>query len=159
MISPILPNSTHLTDIDCHEYKPYFPGLRHRVFEFSQFRCGYCLTSQVIIGPYLEIEHIIPKAVGGTSDEENLIAACPHCNSRKSARTTARDPQTEKQQTLCNPRTDSWQDHFAWLADGSIIHGKTAMGRATIAALNMNHPDLVAARQLWVSAGWHPPKD
>ncbi len=35
----------------------------------------------------------------------------------------------------------------------------TPVGRATIAALNLNRPSLVKARQAWVAVGWHPPKD
>ncbi len=46
-----------------------------------------------------------------------------------------------------------------WIEGGVSILGKTAKGRATVAALNMNHPDVVLARRLWVSAGWHPPCD
>ena len=46
--------------------------LGQRVAVAARFRCGYCLTSQRIIGPLLEIDHIIPEARGGTSDEENL---------------------------------------------------------------------------------------
>src|SRR5437764_1015296 len=34
-------------------------ALRQRVAETARFRCGYCLTSQRIIGPLLEIDHII----------------------------------------------------------------------------------------------------
>lgn len=135
------------------------PEVRNRVFAASRFRCGYCQTSQQIIGPYLEIDHIIPEAKGGTSDEANLIAACPHCNSRKGARTNALDPETGTFVRLFHPRIDLWQEHFAWHEDGTTIHGTTAIGRATLAALEMNHPDLVAARELWVSVGWHPPQD
>lgn len=133
--------------------------LRQRVFEFSHFRCGYCQTSQSIIGPYLEIDHIRPEAHGGASDEDNLIAACSHCNNRKGARLSAIDPQTQRQTRLFHPRLDHWQEHFEWSAEGTVVRGKTAIGRATVAALEMNHPDLITARQLWVSVGWHPPVD
>lgn len=34
-------------------------ALRRRVAETARFRCGYCLISQRIIGPQLEIDHII----------------------------------------------------------------------------------------------------
>jgi len=40
-----------------------------------------------------------------------------------------------------------------------MIEGRTAVGRATVTALNMNHPDIVAARRLWIEVGWHPPAD
>jgi hypothetical protein len=33
------------------------------------------------------------------------------------------------------------------------------VGRATVAALNMNHPLIVEARYRWVQVGWHPPQD
>lgn len=134
-------------------------SLRQRVAETARFRCGYCLTSQHIIGPLLEIDHIIPQAKGGTNDEENLFLACPLCNSHKSDRTEAIDPQTGEIVPFFNPRRDVWAEHFEWAEANTMIHGITPKGRATISALNMNHPDIVNARQLWVSVGWHPPQD
>lgn len=138
----------------------YIPAiLRQRVAETARFRCGYCLTSQQIIGPLLEIEHIIPEALGGLSVEENLFLACPICNSHKSQRIDAVDPDNLIVVPFFNPRTEVWHEHFEWIEDGAVIRGKPSKGRATVAALNMNHPDIVAARRLWVMAGWHPPID
>lgn len=134
-------------------------ALRERVAQTSQFRCGYCLTSQRVIGPLLEIDHIIPEAAGGTSDEGNLYLACPMCNSHKADRHQAVDPETMIVVPLFNPRVEYWGEHFEWTEKGTIIQGKTPKGRATVAALGMNHPDVVAARQLWVMAGWHPPQE
>ena len=133
--------------------------VRQRVAEAARHRCGYCLTSQHIIGPLLEIDHIIPEARGGTSDEQNLWLACPLCNSRKADRQEAVDPESEMIVPLFNPRTELWDEHFEWTEQGTIIRGKTATGRATVSALNMNHPDMITARRLWVLAGWHPPSD
>jgi hypothetical protein len=133
--------------------------LRQRVAEVARFRCGYCLTSQRSIGPLLEIDHIVPAARGRTSQEENLWLACPMCNSHKADRREAIDPESLAAVPLFNPREERWNDHFGWTENGTIIHGKTSTGRATIAALQMNHPDMVAARRLWVLAGWHPPLD
>ena len=134
-------------------------ALRQRVAETARFRCGYCLTSQRIIGPLLEIDHIIPEARGGTSDETNLFLACPMCNSHKADRREAVDAESHATVPLFNPRDELWDEHFAWIESGTIIRGKTPKGRATVAALQMNHPDIVAARRLWVVAGWHPPTD
>ena len=134
-------------------------ALRQRVAEAARFRCGYCLTSQRIIGPLLEIDHIIPEARGGTQDEENLFLACPMCNSHKSDRVEAVDPETMVRVPLFNPRAQVWYEHFEWIEEGTVIQGKTPIGRATVATLGMNHPDVVAARRLWVIAGWHPPVD
>ncbi len=135
------------------------PALRNRVAAAARYRCGYCLTAERVIGPLLEIDHILPEAQGGANDEDNLWLACPMCNSHKSDRTTAVDPQTGNRIPIFNPRSESWVEHFEWDETGAIIHGITPTGRATVAALNMNHPDIVTARQLWVTAGWHPPMD
>ena len=134
-------------------------ALRQRVAAAARFRCGYCLTSQQIIGPLLEIDHIVPEAKGGTNDEENLFLACPLCNSYKAAHQEATDPESRLTVPLFNPRTAVWTEHFEWIEEGAIIRGMTPTGRATVTTLNMNHPDIVAARRLWVVAGWHPPAD
>lgn len=134
-------------------------ALRQRVAEASRFRCGYCLTSQRIIGPLLEMDHVVPEARGGSSDEANLVLACPMCNSRKGDRLSAVDPETQLVVTLFNPRVDRWGDHFEWADEGAMLQGRTAKGRATVAALVMNHPEMVATRRLWALAGWHPPDD
>jgi hypothetical protein len=105
----------------------------------------------------LEIDHLFPEAHGGTSDESNLWLACPMCNGHKSDRINAVDPETEVTVALFNPRAEQWSDHFEWVEGGTVIRGKTPTGRATVAALQMNHPDVVSARKLWVSVGWHPP--
>lgn len=47
------------------------PTLRHRVAETFDYCCAYCYTAQRIIGPLLEIDHIIPQSRGGSSTEEN----------------------------------------------------------------------------------------
>lgn len=135
------------------------PEVRQRVAEHSRFRCGYCQTPQLIVGPFLELDHIIPESKGGTSDEENLILACPMCNSHKADRIAGRDAESGEIVPLFNPRKDVWAEHFEWDEGGVTIIGKTPVGRVTILMLNMNHSDTVAARQLWVSAGWHPPKN
>lgn len=134
-------------------------ALRRRIAEASRYRCGYCQTSQRIIGPLLEIDHIVPESRGGTDDERNLILACPLCNGHKADKIESPDPQSGLVVPLFNPREHEWRDHFQWGEDGTVIRGQTAIGRATVLALAMNHPDVVLVRELWVSAGWHPPTD
>jgi hypothetical protein len=105
----------------------------------------------------MHIEHIIPLAQGGKSDEHNLCLACAWCNSYKSAKTVAIDPLTQKEASLYNPRTQTWSDHFHWQENGVEIIGLTPTGRATVAALNMNNEYILPARRQWTLAGWHPP--
>ena len=60
-------------------------ALRRKVAEAARHRCGYCLTSQQVSGAQMHVEHIIPLARGGSSDEDNLWRACAWCNSYKGA--------------------------------------------------------------------------
>jgi hypothetical protein len=46
-----------------------------------------------------------------------------------------------------------------WDESSVFLIGSTVIGRATILALNMNNPLIVAARHRWVSVGWHPPQE
>jgi len=134
-------------------------AVRQRVAEVAHRRCGYCLTAERVIGPLLEMDHIIPEAQGGSDDESNLFLACPMCNGHKADRTTAMDPESGQMVPLFNPRIQVWCEHFEWAENGAMIRGLTPTGRATVSALNMNHPDIVSARRLWTIAGWHPPVD
>ena len=63
------------------------------------------------------------------------------------------DPRTGKRIRLFNPRMDDWSEHFRWSRDWKRIIGRTPMGRATVAALNMNDELLQEARPFWHSAG------
>ncbi len=135
------------------------PRLQRQVEEAAHYRCGYCLTSQDIIGQQMHLEHLIPRAAGGLSVEENLWLACPACNEFKGVQTHAIDPVTGRRVRLFNPRKQKWKRHFQWSADGTEIIGKTPIGRATVVALQMNHPIGLRARQKWVLAGWWPPDD
>jgi hypothetical protein len=108
----------------------------------------------------LEIEHVIPKARGGTDDESNLWLCCPLCNRYKADRTHATDPETGEQTPLFDPRRQIWSEHFSWSADGLRITGRTDVGRATVAALHLDDdPDALIVRGHWIVAGWHPPRD
>lgn len=138
--------------------RPYIPeDVRQQVEKEAGRRCGYCLTSRQFTAKQLHVEHIIPLAAGGGSDPDNLWLACDLCNSFKGACTHATDPLTGRTVALFNPRQQDWYEHFAWSADGTQIIGLTPIGRATVAALQLNHPFHVEARRWWVKAGWHPP--
>lgn len=134
-------------------------SLRARVAARARFRCGYCLTPERVVGTPMDIDHIIPHALGGATEEDNLWLACSLCNGHKSDRVLAHDPLTGTLVRLFDPRHQDWHDHFASSEDEVHIIGVTAIGRATVSALNLNRSSLVESRQLWRDAGWHPPKD
>jgi len=135
------------------------PGVRQQVAEQARYRCGYCLTQERISGIPLTIEHLLPKAKGGQDNLENLWLSCRLCNEAKGVLTEAIDPESEISVNLFNPRTQRWTEHFAWDSTGAFIIGQTAVGRATIIALNLNSEFRLRARFIWVEVGWHPPKD
>jgi len=134
-------------------------ALREKVSSQARHRCGYCLTSEAVVGTPMEIDHLIPQSLGGLTEEDNLWLACSLCNDHKGDRIAALDPMTDEIARLFNPRHQVWREHFAWTAAGDRIVGLTSAGRATVVALNLNRSSLVKARQAWVTVGWHPPKD
>ena len=130
--------------------------LRAKIIQTAKNLCGYCQNPQDLVPIPFEIEHILPKAAGGTDVEENLWLSCGVCNSFKHAKTHAVDPETKIEIRLYNPRTQNWNEHFEFSNDNSEILGKTACGRATVIALKLNNPRAVKMRKLWVSVGWFP---
>jgi 5-methylcytosine-specific restriction endonuclease McrA len=140
--------------------KTYVPTwLRERVAAQARHRCGYCLTAEAVTGAPLVIDHLIPEALGGPTEEENLWLACSQCNLHKGDRVTVRDPLTEEWAPLFNPRRQIWAEHFRWTPTGDEVVGLTPVGRATVQALQLNRPLLVRARRAWVAVGWHPPPE
>lgn len=133
--------------------------IREQVRSRAGNRCGYCQSSQKYVLGLLEIEHIIPQAKGGSDDEENLWLACRMCNAFKGTQMHAYDPLTVRRVRLFNPRLQRWSRHFMWSEEGTRIIGRTACGRATVVALQLNHIIAVTVRREWVAAGWHPPED
>lgn len=125
----------------------------------AENHCGYCRARQEYVLGFLEIDHIIPTALGGTDDEENLWLACRLCNHYKGIQTYGYDPLTGRKIRLFNPRKQLWSRHFRWSEDGLYIIGRTICGRATVIALNLNNIIAITVRRKWIEAGWHPPDD
>jgi len=53
---------------------------RIRVLKRDGYICQYCG------GDATQVDHVIPRKVGGTHDLENLVACCAPCNSAKGAK-------------------------------------------------------------------------
>lgn len=54
----------------------YIPkDLRERVAQQARYRCGYCLSAEAIVGAPMEIDHLVPQALGGLTEEDNLWLA------------------------------------------------------------------------------------
>lgn len=118
-------------------------------------RCEYCGMSQSIQVSTFHYEHIVPVTCGGTTTAENLAFSCPSCNLHKSDRSHAADPDTGTSAPLFHPRQHLWSDHFAW--HGSTMIGLTPTGRATIKALDLNHPRRLRVREAEAIFDLFPP--
>jgi hypothetical protein len=112
---------------------------------------------QALQGGTFHVEHIVPRSRAGRTELENLAWACPGCNLHKADQVEVVDPQTNDLVPLFDPRRDNWIDHFAW-ADYSMIP-LTAIGRATIQALDLNHSRRIRIRQAEELFGLFPPDD
>lgn len=132
-------------------------ALKRRLRQQARARCGYCLSSEALLGMMMEFEHLTPLAAGGQTVEENLWLSCRCCNQFKGTQTHALDPMTAERVILFNPRLQDWNEHFRWNEDGTEIVGITSVGRATADALELNRPVIVVTRRLWITAGWWPP--
>jgi hypothetical protein len=131
------------------------PATRQFVRSRAQVRCEYCgLHQDQSPLARLQIEHIIPRKHGGSDDESNLALACVDCNLHKGSNIAGIDPESGKMTELFNPRTQSWTDHFVW--QGSLIVGRTAIGRTTVQVLAVNSDEQLELRELAEAPGRAP---
>jgi len=120
-------------------------ALEQMVIRRAANRCEYCRLPQAPSELEFHCDHIIAEKHGGATEEDNLAWACFSCNLRKGSNLSGLDPAAGKLTRLFHPRTDRWEEHFAW--EGAQLRGKTAIGRTTIVVLDINHPDTVALRE------------
>ncbi len=57
--------------------------LRFEILRRDNHACRYCGAAAP--GVKLTVDHVIPQALGGSSEPSNLVTACPDCNNGKSA--------------------------------------------------------------------------
>lgn len=75
-------NGTIVSELNTTEWKK----TRLQILERDNYTCGYCGNEAT------SVDHILPRALGGTHDPGNLIACCTPCNSRKQDRVMIRQP-------------------------------------------------------------------
>ena len=99
-------------------------------------RCEYCrLPQEATPFDAFHVEHIIAKQHLDEADSpDNLALACDRCNAHKLTSFVSIDPETRRRADVFNPRTNSWDDHFCFAQDGTVI-GLTPTGRATVRLL------------------------
>lgn len=58
---------------------------RVRIYIRDRYRCQYCGDQKT--AKDLTLDHMLPRAQGGATTPQNLVAACKKCNQRKGNRT------------------------------------------------------------------------
>jgi len=133
-------------------------AIRAEVVALARGLCEYCRCPERYSSTTFSIEHITPTTKGGTNDVGNLAFACQGCNNRKFVATTHADPVSGEVVALFHARQDVWEEHFAWSADHLELMGLTTVGRASIARMALNRPNVVELRRVLANAGVHPSK-
>ena len=77
--------------------------LREYLMQKWSWRCAYCQAT----GVPLQIEHIVPRARGGTDRASNLTLACEPCNQAKGTLTAAEFGHPEVQAQALTPLRDA----------------------------------------------------
>jgi 5-methylcytosine-specific restriction endonuclease McrA len=80
---------------------------RRNIFKRDRFCCQYCGVQPG--STELTIDHVIPRAQGGTSSWTNCVLACIRCNARKADRT----PQQAGMPLRTTPVRPAWQPLYA----------------------------------------------
>lgn len=136
----------------------YIPArLRRLVRARAAEYCEYCRVPESFCPQSLAVDHIFPRVRGGKTSANNLACCCQGCNGRKLARIAALDPLTSQTVPFFHPRRQRWHEHFTWNEDFTEIVGLTPVGRATVAALDLNRRGLLNLRRVLHTSGAHPP--
>ncbi|HBD90968.1 MAG: MFS transporter [Rhodobacteraceae bacterium GWE1_64_9] len=100
---------------------------RFNLFLRDEFCCQYCGSKGD-----LTFDHVLPRARGGITSWENVVAACSPCNLRKGSKTlkqaglrlakvpkapSAEEMQTHGRRFPPNHLHDSWLDYLYWDAE------------------------------------------
>jgi 5-methylcytosine-specific restriction endonuclease McrA len=100
---------------------------RFNLFLRDEFCCQYCGSKGD-----LTFDHVVPRARGGITSWENVVAACSPCNLRKGSRSlrqvgfhlakvprapTAEEMQAHGRRFPPNYLHDSWTDYLYWDAE------------------------------------------
>ena len=125
------------------------------VWQRAKGCCEYCQLSQEWDDRPFEIDHIISRKHQGPTVAGNLALSCFRCNSFKGSDISGRDMDTLKLTPLFNPRRQRWAKHFRW--QGAYLIGRTAVGRVTVALLQINDDYRVELREELIDEGVFPP--
>lgn len=89
---------------------------RLNIFLRDDFTCQYC--AKRFKAQDLTFDHVIPRAAGGLTNYENIVACCVSCNTRKGSSLgmkPIRTPNVPSARELARARPPSQKLHSSWL--------------------------------------------
>jgi hypothetical protein len=111
--------------------------VRRVVAERAAWRREYCkLLAAATPSVTSHVDHIRARQHGGSNSLDNACYCCWRCNCYKGTNQSAYDPKMDELVRIFHPRTGEWTNHFEF--NGAFIIGRSAVGRATMALLQMN---------------------
>ncbi len=128
--------------------------MRRIVASRANYICEYCLIAEEDAYFRFQVEHIISRKHGGSSELENLALACVFCNRYKGSDVATLTPETSNLVRFYNPRVMRWREHFR--LHGVLIESLTEIGEATVRILQMNHDDQILEREVLSRRGRYP---
>jgi hypothetical protein len=127
---------------------------RAEVARRAGYRCEYCLLHEEDSGFPHEVDHIISRKHGGSSDADNLAFSCLACNRHKGTDVASVQPITGEALRLFDPRRDRWTDHLR--LKGAAIEAISETGAATIRILRVNDLERISERRILQALGRYP---
>ncbi len=114
--------------------------LRFEILKRDGFRCSYCGATPDVSG--LHVDHIIPRANGGTDEPANLTASCQSCNSGKSDR-ELHETSGAVSQPVSVAITRARQTEELLRAQAAVADSKRALVDSFLGTWNRRPPDTV----------------
>ena len=103
---------------------PVNPQVRLNVIRSANFSCYFCGTGGSR-NNFLTVDHINPKASGGTNKRDNLVCACKKCNTKKGNMSLKKfvkryKIKIPKSSAICRTEKSTY-DSFEYLVIGSFV--------------------------------------
>jgi len=84
--------------------RPIVKLTRKEIFRRDNFTCQYCGRQMT----NLTIDHVIPRRLGGKTDWDNVVAACPRCNHLKGGLTPKKSGMCPRKHPKHPPNTATY---------------------------------------------------
>jgi 5-methylcytosine-specific restriction endonuclease McrA len=88
---------------------------RHNIYERDKNTCQYC--GKAFERNDLNLDHVVPKNLGGPTNWENIVCSCIRCNTRKGHRT----PREAGMHLIRAPKRPKWRP-FVQVTFGMKAH-------------------------------------